>query len=169
MVKEKAKYKEEKCDCCGQTTTYIIGIDKGTVDILKGVAKAIGRKGINCVHVNRELVVDGDLTPIQMTNMSRPRSHGLIAKVKGEMKKGNYLLTRKGSQFLKGGRVPKYAVMSKVTGHQIGYHEPNKHNVIISDFKGKGEYWEGVNYTIERGEVVPVPKVDNLTGNNKLF
>jgi len=28
------EYKPEKCECCGQTTTYIIGIDGGTVDIV---------------------------------------------------------------------------------------------------------------------------------------
>lgn len=146
-------FEPEKCECCGQTKTYVLGIDKGTVEIVKQVARAIGKKKVNCIHVNKELVAEGYITPIQMTNMSRPRSHGLIAHVKGENMKGNYLLTRKGAAFLRGDVIPKYAIMSKADGHQIGYHEPEKYQCTVNDFAGK-EYWEGINYDIVEGRIV---------------
>lgn len=160
----KLGYEPEKCECCGQTKTYLLGIDRGSVEILKGVARAIGEKGINCVHVNKELV-GRYLTPIQMTNMSRPRSHGLIAHVRGEGMKGNYLLTRKGAAFLRGERIPKFAIMSKSEGHQIGYFEPESLTVAITDFTGKEDYWEGINYTIEEGNVMRKGEDGTLFGS----
>jgi len=65
------EYKPEKCECCGQTTTYIIGIDGGTVDIVKNIALFIGRKGINCVHPRKEMEGHG-LSSNQVGNLSRP-------------------------------------------------------------------------------------------------
>jgi hypothetical protein len=149
----KINYQPEKCDHCGQTKTYLLGIDRGSVEIVKQVARAIGQKGINCVHVNKELV-GKYLTPIQMTNMSRPRSHGLIAHVRGEGMKGNYLLTRKGAAFLRGERIPKYAIMSKTENRQIGYFEPETETIAITDFNGSEDYWEGINYEIVEGNVL---------------
>ncbi len=151
-------YSPEKCECCGQSTTYVLAIDKGSTDIVKGVARAIEKKGINCVHVNKELV-GKYLTPLQMTNMTRPRSHGLIAHVEGEGMKGNYLLTKKGMDFLKGKRVPKYAIISKTEHRQIGYHEPETLTTTIHECQGKGEYWEGIGYEIEEGRVVHLKEV----------
>lgn len=156
-------YKPEVCTCCGQSTTYVLPIDNGAVTILKAVARAIGDKGINCVHVNKELV-GKYLTPLDMTNMTRPRAHGLIAKVKGDGMKGNYLLTTKGAQFLRGERVPKYALMSKVEGHQIGYLEPDIHTVTINDFLAPGQKWEGIGYEIVEGRVVKAPVVPATLG-----
>lgn len=152
----KIEYKPEMCECCGQSKTYLLAVDSGTVKIVKAVARAIGKKRINVVHAHKELLAEGYLTANERSNIARPRAHGLIAKVRGEGMKGNYCLTTKGAEFLKGKRrIPKYAILSKEEGHQIGYFEPEKHTVGINDFNGKsGEYWEGINYSIEEGRVV---------------
>lgn len=151
---QKLKFEQNKCECCGLTTNYLLAIDKGTIEILKAVSRAIGDKGINIVHANKELIEDGYLTPLQRGNMSRPRAHGLIAMVKGENMKGNYLLTSKGAKFLRGEiRIPKYAIMNKVTSHQDGYFEPERYEVGVHDFMD-GEYWEGIGFNIEQGRVV---------------
>ena len=148
---KKVEYKPEVCDCCSQTTTYLLAVDTGTVDILKGFARCIGTKKINMAHVAKEVLAGGYITVNQRGNISRPRAHGLIAKVRGEL--GNYLLTTTGARFLRGEiRIPKYAIMSKVTGHQIGYYEPEKYTVGVHDMKG--EYWEGINYNVEQGRIV---------------
>ena len=143
----KIEYKPEICEHCGQTETYILGLDHGTVDIVRAIAKKIGEKGINIVHPRKENV----LTNTQWCNIARPRFHGLIAAVKG--KRGNFLLTKKGAAFLRGETVPRYAIVSKVEGHQIGYFEQENNKVTISDLLAKGEYWEGIGYDIVDGEV----------------
>lgn len=151
MSEEKIKYVPEVCECCQQSTTYLLAIDKGTVEIVKAIARFIGTKGINAVHPRKEM--EGTLlTSNQVGNLSRPRFHGLIASLEGES--GNYVLTTKGSDFLRGKVIPKYAIISKSEGRQIGYFEPEKHRVSIHNFNNLGQYWEGINYEITEGRVL---------------
>jgi hypothetical protein len=150
----KINYIPEKCEHCGQSTTYIYALDRGTVSILKAFARFIGKKGINVAHVHKELLAEGYLTANQRSNIARPRAHGLVAKARGEKMKGNYVLTRKGAAFLRGEPVPKYAIMSKVEGHQIGYFEAEKYTTTIHDFNSSDDYWEGINYDIVEGDVI---------------
>lgn len=147
----KTEYKPEICECCNQSTTYLIAIDRGTVDIVKAIARFIGTKGINAVHPRKEM--EGKyLTSNQVGNLSRPRFHGLIAHLDGES--GNYVLTRKGSDFLRGKVIPKYAIVSKSEGKQIGYFEPETEKVSIHSFNQTGDYWEGIGYEITEGQVI---------------
>lgn len=148
-------FKPDVCECCQLTKNYLIGIDKGSIEIVKAISRAIGDKGINLVHANKELIEKKYLTPLQRGNMSRPRAHGLIAMAHGEGMKGNYLLTSKGAKFLRGEiRIPKYAIMNKVTSHQDGYFESERYTVGVNDFMKGDEYWEGIGYNIEQGRVV---------------
>lgn len=142
----KINYTPELCSHCNQTKTYLLGLDRGSLDIVRAIAKRIEVKGINIVHPRKEAV----LTNTQWCNVARPRFHGLIAAVKGQ--RGNFLLTRKGAKFLRNERVPRFAIVSKAEGHQIGYFEPEKYTVTASELLD-GEYWEGINYDIVEGEV----------------
>ena len=146
------KFIPTMCPCCSQSTTYVLAIDKGTVDIVKKIALFIGQKGINVVHPRKEM--EGTyLTSNQVGNLSRARFHGLIAAVRSNP--GNYLLTRKGAQFLHGESIPKYAVISKAEGCQIGYFDEEKERCVVYEFADpKLPYWEGLNYTISEGEVI---------------
>ncbi len=140
------------CPACKQSCTYIIPIDKGSVEIVKAIARFIGIKGINAVHPRKEIEGHG-LTSNQVGNLSRPRMHGLIARIKGNP--GNYCLTRKGADFLRGESVPRYAIISKAEGHQVGYFGSDYLTCRISDFNESGEpYWEGINYDITEGEII---------------
>ena len=162
---KKIHYVPEVCSCCNQTTTYLLGIDRGTVDIVKAVSIAIRRKGINIIHPWKEMqaprkqldyttiTLEGMLTPMQLTNLSRARAHGLIAQVHGEH--GNYCMTTKGAEFLNGREIDKYAIMSKAEKHQIGYFEPGQHMVTVKSFIRSDEpYWEGIGYEIVEGRIV---------------
>jgi len=163
---QRVNYKPEVCSCCGQSLTYLLAVDRGTVDILKAIATAIRRKGINCVHPRKEMeiavgqidyptmVKEGQLTSNQVGNLSRPRFHGLIAKVRGKDMAGNYCLTTKGAKFLKGEEIPKYAIISKEEKHQIGYFEEEIHRCTIQDFAPDTEYWEGIDFNIEDGRII---------------
>jgi len=163
---QKIDYKAEVCPGCGQSTTYLLGIDRGTVDILKAIATAIRKKEINCVHPRKEMEIghdqldyftmvrEGKLTSNHVGNLSRPRFHGLIAKIKGKDMAGNYCLTSKGARFLKGEQIPKYAIISKEAKHQIGYYDDDVHFCTIKDFLPDVEYWEGIDFQIKSGEII---------------
>jgi len=150
-MKTKLEYVPEKCACCNQSTTYVLAIDRGTVHILKQIARFIGKKGINAVHPRKEM--EGTmLSSNDVGNLSRVRFHGLIARVKDNP--GNYLLTKKGAAFLRGGLIPRFAIISKAEGHQIGYLKPEDYSCTVHDFTSDTEYWEGINYDISEGRIV---------------
>ena len=143
------KIESDVCEHCGQTLNYFLAIDLGTCDIVKKIAEFIGKKGINAVHPRKEM--EGlMLTSNQVGNLSRARFHGLIAKIKENP--GNYCLTRKGSQFLRGMPIPKTAIISKKDKKQVGYLEEEK--VTIFEFIKNTEYWNGINYEILEGNVI---------------
>ena len=152
------KYEKQKCECCGQTKTYVLPIDRGTADIVRALAHAVRLKGVNAVHVQKEMEVPmkeanpiyGTVTSNQVNNLSRPRFHGLIAFVRGE--RGVYCLTRKGAAFLRGEAIHKWAIVSKVEKHQVGYwyaYGPgdSRNMVTIAELGLSPEYWEGLDGT----------------------
>jgi len=169
----KQEYKKERCECCKQTTTYALAISKGIADLVRAFSVAISKKGINAIHPGKELEVSakewsvekmlatGCITVQMNKNKSFARAHGLIAKIKGQP--GNWCLTTKGAEFLRGRQVPKYAIVSKVTKHNIGYWQPELYQVRITDFTSDEPTWEVPNLTIVEGRVLreedlPKPK-----------
>lgn len=141
------------CECCKQATAYELEIDRGTIDIVKAMAAHIRQKGINAVHPRKELEGKG-LTSNQVGNLSRPRFHGLIAKIPKHS--GNYCLTRKGLAFLNGESVPKVAIIRKGTSeappHNAGYLDEM---TTIHDFdEFWSEYWSSNGYEIQEGRVI---------------
>jgi len=141
-----------KCQHCNQTETYLLPLDPGTARLVVEIARGIRAKGINAIHPRKEIEPTGALSSNDVGNLSRPHRHGLIAKVKGNP--GNWLLTSKGAVFLRGEPVPRYAVVSKVTGHQIGYAEPEKYRTTLRDLVGQDFPWEGIGFDIQGGQVV---------------
>jgi hypothetical protein len=148
---KKPNYIPKKCEHCGQPETYLLAIDAGTVHIVKQLSRFIGKKGINAVHPRKEM--EGTyLTSNEVGNLTRPRAHGLIASIRGEP--GNYCLTTKGSEFLHGRIIPKYAIRSMIEGKTIGYLEPEIYTTHIAEYDVPGAYWEGINYEIQEGRII---------------
>lgn len=158
----KLGYIPDICPSCKQSCTYVVGLDRGSVEIMKAIARFIQVKGTNMVHPRNEMESKGLLSSNHVGNLSRPRMHGLIAhaKVDGQRKAGWYVLTTKGADFLKGASIPRYAIISKAEGHQVGYFSPETLTCSISDFNEPGEpRWEGFNYNIlDNGVVEAVPQ-----------
>ena len=154
MEKQKPEYKPEVCECCGQQKTYILALDKGTATVVKAISRHIGIKGINAVHPRKEM--EGKtLSSNQVGNLTRARIHGLIARVRGE--RGNYLLTTKGSEFLHGKPMPKYAIVRKKSGdpsHNDGYYMADTETETVQSLLAKGEMWEGIGYEIKEGRII---------------
>lgn len=162
--KKQEQYEPEFCKHCTQQITYLIPIDKGCVEILKAIAVAIRRKKINAVHPRKEMEIDskkldhftmiaeGHLTSNMVGNISRPRFHGLIARIKGQ--KGNYCMTRKGAEFLRGESFPRYAIISKKEKRNVGYWESEKYQANVKDFTSDEELWEGIDFDIVEGKII---------------
>jgi hypothetical protein len=163
----KIHYEPEKCEHCGQTLTYLLPVDRGAVDILRSISVAVYRKNINVVHPRKEMEIklalskseyasmirNGNLTSNQVGNLSRLRFHGLIAAIDGNP--GNYCMTTKGAQFLKGRRIPRFAIISKAQGRQVGYYLPEEQTVTIKELvKYDDAYWEGINFDIIEGRII---------------
>lgn len=96
----------------------------GLVSILLNIHRTVKEKGRNDIHVNREVPeVCGPQAYHQLSNTTKLRFHGLIAKVKdenGNHKKGHWLITKRGGEFLRGEiELPEFAETQKnqVVGH----------------------------------------------------
>lgn len=141
-MSDKAKYKPERCECCKQTTTYLLGLDRGSAEILLELLKGISAKGKNAIHPTRELDWSGKKKWFA-SNLSRLRRHGLIAAVDGM--KGYYCLTKKAGKFLRGEFIGRYVVVSKVTKHKLSDWEPDIHQINLRELLKSDElpYWEG--------------------------
>jgi hypothetical protein len=118
----------------------MLGLDKGSVMIMLAMIDAVAKKGVNEIHPSREMDMTGKKQWF-LTNLSRPRFHGLIAYVDG--KKGYYCLTRKAGMFLRNESIAKYAIISKVSGHQEGYWMPEENQVRMRELLGEDIMWEG--------------------------
>jgi len=136
------KFKPKICSCCGQSEEYLISLDKGSCLMLLDLLRAISVKEINEIHPTRELNWSGK-KQWYITNLSKLRFHGLIAYIDREEKAGYYCLTRKAGQFLRGGSIPKYAIISKITRHQEGYFDSENRQVSLQELlKSDLPNWE---------------------------
>jgi hypothetical protein len=136
------EYKPETCNQCGQSTTYLLSLDRGSIDLVLDILRAISNKGINEIHPAREMNIAPE-KKWQLTNLSRPRFHGLIAYVRD--KKGYYCLTKKAGKFFRGAPISRFAIISKAQGHQIGYWEPEIHQITLQEALKSDEipWWSG--------------------------
>lgn len=86
---------------------------------LQKFAQGVGRKGKNEIHLRRDLALSTD----ELNNFTKVRFFGLVAKARnpdGSRKRGYWLLTRRGSRFLKGHETLSRAVETmnnRVVGH----------------------------------------------------
>ncbi len=169
MAKNQYNFEATVCECCEQAKNYILPIDWGTAVIVKAFAAHIRNKGINMVHPTKEMEVpakewtydrairEGVLTSTQIGNFTRARVHGLLARTKDEP--GNWVLTRKGAQFLRGVRIAKLAIVEKGKqgdrSHQEGYHMPELYTCTVHELgMDASGPWEGIDFEIQEGRIV---------------
>jgi hypothetical protein len=140
------------CSECGQTTDYDLPLDKGSAMIVMAVANAVRRLNKNSVHFERDMlgtheggesyfsmIRGGYMTPMMARNIARPRYHGLIAFV--EKGTGEYLLTRKGADFIRGAPVKRIALIDKVLGKNAGYLETGGETTIHELLRKETPMW----------------------------
>ena len=183
MESKSLGFNREPCPSCGQNTVYLLPLDRGTAIIVRAVASAIGIKGINLIHPTKEMEIpgkewnldrainNGQLTSTQIGNFTRARVHGLIARV--EKHPGNWCLTTKGSKFLKGESVPRFAIIKKTRqgegSHKEDYFEPAAYRTTFRELVRSSETWLSIDFEIQEGRIIKdiPPKVVQTA--NSLF
>jgi predicted transcriptional regulator len=144
----------QNCPNCGQSITYELAIDKGSCDILKALAREIGKKKMNVIHPSKEMAKPGIISARQLDNLVRLKFNGLVAHIDGE--RGNYCITNKGFDFLSGEPISKAVTIKKRTKEQRAHVIAHSDDlVVISDFDGEWkDYWSANGYTIVEGRVI---------------
>jgi len=151
--KNRIKFKADVCSHCTQTTNYDLALDRGSALIVLALYNAVQRLGRNKVHVGnemvrpakdfptyRDMVAGGWMTFKMEGNLSRPRRYGLIAQ--GE-EGGTWLITQKGAKFLRGERIARVAVISKVTGHKSHYLDEAQDNITFGEcMRRETPFWD---------------------------
>jgi len=146
------------CPVCGQTITYELAMDIGTAKMMKAIADYVREKGINVFSNTKEMIGVGyDFHAAG--NITRPRAHGLIARIPGEAT--NYCITDKGFKFLEGEKIESIVVMKKATNYGPSYVLKHAGPMVsINDFMNNwGEYWSANGYAIKEGRVITRPTV----------
>ena len=153
MKKPIPQYTEQKCECCGQTTTYASKVNKGMATFLHEISKAVQSSGKNDITM-KDLLKSGQITHSQYDNRSHLRCHGFIASIGVN----RYCLTKKGAAFLRGEPVEAVAIVEKKTHSNVGYLSDADGVIYMTTIKeihrGKEGYWDGWNYEIINGEPI---------------
>ncbi len=121
----------QNCDKCGASLKkYWHKITPGLVHTLVKVYEKVNEKGENKIHKSELTLSHGEYG-----NFQKLRFHALIAKYKedGKIKSGQWLITRRGAQFLTGQTTIPASVQTfrnKVVGHDL-------EQVSLADIIGK--------------------------------
>lgn len=140
------------CEHCGASLKkFWHKMTPGLVNTLVMVYKEVNEKGENRIHKN-----DLKLTHGEYGNFQKLRFHALIAKYKvnGEWRRGEWLLTRRGAEFLKGETTIPDRVQTfrnKVTAH-------GGEQVSIAQVIGEKPYFE-TDFAFEYADVEDLEKV----------
>lgn len=156
---------ENVCPTCHQSIAYKSAVNRGLCEALKKILAYIEKKGVNAVHLRKELSSQGVITDSQHRNIEAHGVRlGLVAHIENEP--GNYCLTTKGMDFLNGEPIPRYAMVQKRT------EDAGSHTILVSaetctmrDFLRKGDYWEVPGVYIQEGRVIKA-KRDTMGGQN---
>jgi hypothetical protein len=127
------------CDHCGNhSNAFWAAVTPGLVDTLIKFKGAVLAKNRNSIHLQK----DADLTYSQRANFSKLRQLGMVAQDEGAGA-GYWLLTHRGSEFLKGNmRVPERV---KTVNNRIV--ERSEEYVSIRDVKGTVPYFWSEQFT----------------------
>lgn len=130
------------CEHCGASLKqYWHKITPGLVSALMKINQAVNIKKKNDIRIDR-LPKEIALSHVERCNWQKLRLHGLIARVReyGEVKRGRWLITRKGYEFLQGHQIPERvkSFRNKVIGH-------SEELTTLSDSLRGTPYFEGIN------------------------
>jgi len=120
------------------------------------ISEFIEKKGVNVVHPEKELFKLGLFSVAQRVNMTVLGDHGLVAKHESH---GNWVLTRKGVDFLNGSEIWKVAAVEKATKRTVGHIEKEGKTTLKKLLGKNAPYWQGLGFTIESGRVIRASEI----------
>lgn len=144
-----ADHNDGKCDRCNRPINiYRYKLNSTLAIFLRRMAQAVKQSGVNDVDVSTL-----GLPYSMRTQVSKLRTHGLIARVKNDENAqvaGHWLVTRKGWDWLRGEPLPAKVVVfeNQVLGHEGGTLTINEVLKELPDPKG-----ETVQITEEEAQV----------------
>lgn len=133
----------KRCLCCEasmrKSTHHMTRV---LVESLVKMARSVARSQQNDVMIDK-MDVELRLTHVERCNFHKLRMHGLVARVKqeGKIKRGRWLITRRGWQFIKGDiDVPEFvqSFRNKVVGKSANM-------ITVSGVLGLMPYCEDIN------------------------
>lgn len=139
---------DEKCPFCGaKKKMYWHNLSAGLVQTLAKFAQAIKVKGVNDIHVGKDLVLDN----AAYNNFNKLKYWGLVVKTGVG---GHWKLTEKGTLFLQN----KIAINKRVKTFRNKVEEKDENRVTVQDcLNGYHDtYWQQeFGFDIRLGRVVP--------------
>lgn len=132
--------------CHGSATMYWHRLTPGLVNALVKLRAAVHEHQRNNIDIHHEM----ELTTTEAMNWTKLRFHGLVAKYKvdGQVQRGQWVLTKRGAQFLRG-QLTVPARVKTLNNHVIGR---DTETLTIKDVLGHTPKFEDF-HTIEREAV----------------
>lgn len=144
------KYERKFCEHCGQYVDYTDTLSKGLARCLLKIKAYTDKKGLNAVHLQKELGNTRIMTQEEVNNSGKLKQHGLLNKLP---EAGNYEISDQGYAFLRGASVPKTIIIKKGSDEFIGFHNPEV-VVTIKSLLKEDIYWKGDYFEIVTGEIL---------------
>jgi len=146
-------YEKTVCHECGQTTDYLMNLDKGSAMIVVAIYQAQKRLDKSRVHLVKEMactspaeyggyygmVKAGYLTMRMIGNATKPANFGLISNADNS---GRYNVTEEGIEFLRGNPVDKSIIIDKSTHRKKGDYELSRKTTIKKLMRAIEVFWE---------------------------
>lgn len=145
MIENKKQTKvfiADKCSHCNQFVNYEISLSRGFAICLIKIYNYIQEKGVNAVHLDKELLEKGILSSNDKGNVPKLRHWGLIDQLE---ESGNYAINQRTIDFLKNGLVlPKKVIVLKGVENDFGGFWDIQDTVTLKSLlKKDNPYWEG--------------------------
>lgn len=131
-----------KCPHCGASMKmYWHKITPGMTRALAKMRKAVSIKGENDIRIDK-LPKSIALNHVERCNWQKLRIHGLVARVKedGQVKRGRWLITNKGYDYLYG-----MAIHESVQSFRNKVVDHSPEMVTISEVMHSDPYWQSID------------------------
>lgn len=147
-MKTTKKFTPDKCTHCNQFVNYELSLSRGHAICLVKIYNYVKTKGINAVHLDKELLEKEIITANEKGNVPQLRHWKLLDQLE---ESGNYAINQFTVDFLKGSiTVPKKVIVAKGIGSDAEsifdqtHFFDTEHVVSIKDLlKKDNPYWEG--------------------------
>jgi hypothetical protein len=134
-------------------------------------ATAIKKKGINMVHITKEMEaprseehiletakITGRVPSTHTRSATKAGMHGLLEMVKLKGYRGNWRMTSKGQMFMQGHSIPMVAIIDKLTDSRKSYFMPEKYYITLQELLEEPFRWDGGDFEIPpSGDIVGDP------------